>query len=449
MKLLSRVVWSEGMHLAPHHFQTQTRYFEDAIRFAVSALWFKPYGLTACEMDGEALKNGTVSVLQARGLFPDGLPFYIPGSDPPPDARSIGHLFSPMRDSQVIHLAIPRRKTEGGAFESSDDNHHDSRFVEETRFIADETHGGDERPIAVGRKNFRLLLDTELTEDLTTLPIARVRRDGAGHLAYDSNFIPPLLAVSGSEALLELLRGLCDLLDEKSRSITEAARQSGSALPDAYRRDLASFWFLHTVNSSLGGLRHQMLAKKGHPEEVYTLLARLAGGLCCFALDAHPRDLPAYDHDNLTECFETMARRIRGWLELMVPTNCVSLPFRPGAPYFWALTVESRHLEKARWILEVQSKAGESSVITKVPQLVKVCSQKFVPELVRRAVPGMDLTHLPVPPPAVQAKVEAQYFSITRSGPCWDHIVQTRQVGVYVPGDLPDPLLELHIVLEN
>jgi type VI secretion system protein ImpJ len=449
MNLLSRVVWSEGMHLAPHHFQTQIRYFEDAIRFAVSALWFKPYGLTACAMDSEALKNGTVSVLQARGLFPDGLPFYIPGSDAPPEPRSIAHVLSPMRDSQVIHLAIPRRFTEGSEFGSSDNDHRDSRFVEETRFIADETHGGDERPIAMGRKNFRLCLDTELTDGLTTLPIARVRRDGAGHLAYDSAFIPPLLALSGSEALLELLRGLCDLMDEKSRAITEAARQSGAALPDAYRRDLASFWFLHTVNSNLGGLRHQLLARKGHPEETYTLLAKLAGGLCCFALDAHPRDLPAYDHDNLTECFETLARRIRGWLELMVPTNCVTIPFRPHMPYVWALSVEAHHLEKARWILEVQSKAGEASVIAKVPQLVKVCSQKFVPELVRRAVPGMDLTHLPVPPPAVEAKVEAQYFSITRSGPCWDHIVQTRQVGVYVPGDLPDPTLALHIVLEN
>jgi len=90
MKLLSRVVWSEGMHLAPHHFQTQSRYFEDAIHFAVSSLWFAPYGLAACEMDHEALKNATVAVLQARGLFPDGLPFYIPGSDPPPEPRSIG-----------------------------------------------------------------------------------------------------------------------------------------------------------------------------------------------------------------------------------------------------------------------------------------------------------------------------------------------------------------------
>ena len=30
MKLLSRVVWAEGMYLAPQHFQAQNRYFEEA-----------------------------------------------------------------------------------------------------------------------------------------------------------------------------------------------------------------------------------------------------------------------------------------------------------------------------------------------------------------------------------------------------------------------------------
>ena len=29
MKHLSRLVWSEGMYLGPHHFQAQSRYFED------------------------------------------------------------------------------------------------------------------------------------------------------------------------------------------------------------------------------------------------------------------------------------------------------------------------------------------------------------------------------------------------------------------------------------
>ena len=47
MKQLRRVVWTEGMYLAPQHFQTQGRYLEDSLAFAVSSLWFRPYGLLA------------------------------------------------------------------------------------------------------------------------------------------------------------------------------------------------------------------------------------------------------------------------------------------------------------------------------------------------------------------------------------------------------------------
>src|ERR1700689_4800405 len=58
MNFLSRVVWSEGMYLGPQHFQAQSRYFEDSIKFAISSLWFKPYGLLGCGLDEEALRNG-------------------------------------------------------------------------------------------------------------------------------------------------------------------------------------------------------------------------------------------------------------------------------------------------------------------------------------------------------------------------------------------------------
>jgi type VI secretion system protein ImpJ len=41
------------------------------------------------------------------------------------------------------------------------------------------------------------------------------------------------------------------------------------------------------------------------------------------------------------------------------------------------------------------------------------------------------------------------YFAISQGGPCWDHILRTRKVGVYLPGDLGDATFELTIVLEN
>jgi len=87
MKYLSPVVWAEGMYLGPHHFQAQSRYFEDSILFATSSLWHCNYGLSVYAMDPEALTNGTVSVLHARGIFPDGLQFHMPESDPLPEPR--------------------------------------------------------------------------------------------------------------------------------------------------------------------------------------------------------------------------------------------------------------------------------------------------------------------------------------------------------------------------
>src|SRR5687767_1674771 len=95
------------MHLAQHTFQTQNRYFEDSIRFAVSHLFVKPYGLAGLELDAEAVRNGTVSVLHARGVMPDGLAFLIPDGDPAPPPLEIRDLFSPTAESHLIQLAIP------------------------------------------------------------------------------------------------------------------------------------------------------------------------------------------------------------------------------------------------------------------------------------------------------------------------------------------------------
>src|SRR5260370_41238054 len=93
MKCISRVVWYEGMYLGPHHFQVQGRYLEDSIRFATSSLWYQAYGLVGGQFDPQALRNGIVWLLHARGIFPDGLTFHMPESDPLPEALTLAALF--------------------------------------------------------------------------------------------------------------------------------------------------------------------------------------------------------------------------------------------------------------------------------------------------------------------------------------------------------------------
>jgi len=153
---------------------------------------------------------------------------------------------------------------------------------------------------------------------------------------------------------------------------------------------------------------------------------------------------------DLAGCFGALDHHIRTHLETVVPTNVITIPLQKSSDYFYEGDIkDQRCLDRARWIFAIRSATGEVEVIGKTPQLVKICSKQFVPKLVERALPGMGLSHLPTPPSSISAKVDAQYFSISRSGPCWDHIVQTRQVGIYVPGELPDPELELLIILES
>lgn len=451
MKRLSKVVWSEGMYLGPHHFQTQSRFHEEVTHFEVSNLWVEPYGFVGIELDAEALRNGTVSLIHARGLFPDGLPFSMPEEDPVPPARSVGDHFPPTYESLKVSLAVPPYNPGGAncALQETG-NHAPLRYVAETESFPDENTGMDDKPVKLGRKNIQFLFDTEPAEGLITLPTAVIKRDGSGHFIFEERFIPPCVQISASEYLLMLARRLIDILQEKSRTLSLDNRDRGKFRTGFSAQEISKFWYLHAVNSSLAPLRHLYLTKRGHPEELFREFLRLAGALCTFSIDAHPRDLPLYSHLELGRCFETLDQHIRTYLDLVVPSNCIAIPLKPTANYFYEGDItDQRCLDRARWIFAIQSPIGDAEVITRTLQLVKVCSAQFVPELVRRALAGMELTHLQVPPSAVSPKVESQYFAVSRTGPCWDHIVQTRRVGVYIPGDLPKPEIELLVVLES
>lgn len=447
MKQLTRVVWSEGMHLGPHHFQAQSRYFEDSIHWATTSLWFAPYGLIGCAMDSEALRNGTLSIVHARGLFPDGLAFNMPECDVLPAARNIVDLISPVRDAATVLLGIPQRKPDGLNVVEAESQVNGARYTAEVRSLHDENTGRDEKPVKLGRKNMRLLLDDEVSEDTVALPVARVKRDGAGHFVFDPDFVAPCLNIDSSDRLMEMLRRLIEILEEKS---TTLAQPEGTGARGFSQQELAKFWLLHSVNSSLAPLRHLYFAKRGHPEELYLVLARLAGALCTFGLDSDPRKLPLYSHDNLTECFSALDQHIRAHLETMIPTNVISIVLEAVDDYFYSGAVaDQRCFGRSRWVFGMEASVGEADLISKAPQLVKICSQAFIGKLVQKALPGLTLMHQPAPPPAISPRVETQYFAINKAGPCWDHIEATRSVGVYVPGELTNPRIELFIILEG
>ncbi len=448
MRFLSRVVWAEGMYLSPHHFQTQSRYFEDSIAFLAAALRHEPWGLLHAELDRKAIRNGSAVLLHASGIFPDGLTFELPNSDPPPPPRNLLDVFPPTDAVLPLYLTVPARRDNGFDCDPGPVANC-SRLSLMRRTFRDETNGVDEREIDLGQKNIRLTTQAELTPELLSIPLARVLRDGRGHLICDEEFIPACLRLNASEPLMLLVKRLIEAVSEKSAAVSRSARRPGRFEAGTSALDVANYWFLHALHSAIPPLQHLSATRHAHPEDVYVELSRLAGALCTFSFDADPRQLPSYDHRDPGPVFRALDTHIRRQLEIVVPSNTVGLDFHPVEPYIQAADVrDERCLRRARWILGVRSSLPESELLLQVPRLVKVCSSRFVPELVKRALPGMVLTHLPVPPAALRAEADMQYFAIETSGPCWEHILQTRSVGVYIPGEISHPVFEVTIVVE-
>ena len=126
MKQLSHIVWNEGMHLAQHHFQAQSRFFEDTVQFALTSLFFKPYGIVACELDADTLMNDSVSLIHARGVMPDGLPFDIPSGDAP---------VAPLADSRPVLADVgqPSRAARDSGLSAGSAQLRDERRARATR----------------------------------------------------------------------------------------------------------------------------------------------------------------------------------------------------------------------------------------------------------------------------------------------------------------------------
>ena len=282
------------------------------------------------------------------------------------------------------------------------------------------------------------------------MPLARIQRDGGGHFIFDEKFVPPVLRFNSSTALMNIARRLIDILTQKNTTFAGSTRGYDRQSSGMSAQQISTFWFLHAVDSALASFRHLYLSKQSHPEELYCEMLRLGGALCTFGLNSSAAALPVYDHMDLQACFEALDAHIREHLELVIPTNCISLKLEQTDRYFWEGDItDTRILGNARWYFSIAANIGEAELITGTPALVKVCSARFVAELVKRALPGMKLTHVSTPPASLAPRITNQYFTVNRSGPCWDHLMETRRLGIYVPGDIPTPQLDLLVLIDS
>ena len=82
-----------------------------------------------------------------------------------------------------------------------------------------------------------------------------------------------------------------------------------------------------------------------------------------------------------------------------MPSNVVSMPLKLTQPAIYAAALANdKYMFNTRKYLAISADLPERELLRRVPQLVKPCSATHIETLIRQALPGMELVHVPSRP---------------------------------------------------
>ena len=202
MSAYSKVVWSEGLFLQPHHLQQQDRYVERYVEQRCRSLVPFSWGFSEVELERDLLSIGTLALRRASGVFPDGTPMRMPDDDPLPEPLTIGEQ---VRD-QIVYLAVPVRRVGAQEVDRAPGPDALARHAVREWDAADTSAtSGSSAVLEVGALRSRLLLASELTPAYASIPLAHVvERRPDNQVVLEERFMPTVLRSSAASRLADL-----------------------------------------------------------------------------------------------------------------------------------------------------------------------------------------------------------------------------------------------------
>jgi type VI secretion system protein ImpJ len=443
MSWYSKVFWSEGLFLRPHHLQQNDRYLEHLIDKRVRRISPYPWGFDELEIDQDLAQQSKFAVRRASGVLPDGTPFDIPADSPLPDAIDVPEGAAGQIAWLVMPLAAPNtREVDESTADSA------SRYIRTSETFIDSTSSlrlEEEVEIAVPRLSFELRKTSK--PGYMGLGIARVLEVRDKNVLFDERFVPPMLVCAAHPVIDGWLNRIIGWIDAKLEELARYAvdPSSGGGLQSV------DYLVLQLLNREIPALIHLQRSGYIHPERLYEQLLRLAGELSTFATtERRARDYPAYDHDDLENVFAPLIRDIQEFLSARLGRRAIRLEIIERAQNAFLSPIRDRSLfRSATFVLEVAARRPLVEIQNDFPHLFKVGPNTRMNEIVHANLPGLPLVHLPTPPPQIRAITDHVYFYLDRKSQLWPDFSNAASIGMHFSGDWPELELYLWAILED
>ncbi|WP_186066415.1 type VI secretion system baseplate subunit TssK [Burkholderia gladioli] len=412
----NKVVWSEGLFLRPQHMQQQERYLERYVELRAGALRPHAWGFQELELESDLLAIGKLGIKRARGVFPDGTPFAMPGDDPLPPPLDIE---SNWRD-QVVHLTLPLRSATqpDSAWPGADgDQLYRYRVREaEVRDASGSMEGLT--ALEVAGMSARLVPDAQPTEGLMRIPVARVVECRADRrVVLDEGFMPSALKTEAAARLVTFLSELLGLLHQRGEALAGRVAETdrGGAA------EIADFLMLQVINRYQPLVAHLAAAPLLHPEALYQLLIELAGELATFtAPGKRAQAFPPYRHEMLRESFEPVIVALRIALSAVLEQSAVPIPLQQRKYGVWVGVVpDLTLLDTATFVLAAKADMKAEDMRRQLPTQSKIGPVEKIRDLVNLQLPGIGVSPMAVAPRQLPYTSGFLYFECDRNSSMW------------------------------
>ncbi len=433
MSLNNKVIWSEGMFLNPQHFQQQERYFERYIQASIAAVASYGWGLSEFEIDQQLLALGKISVVKAKGVFPDGTPFSIPDVDTAPAVFDVPENTL----NKQVYLAIPLKRAGAVEVQPQESSRGLARYYPDevsARNIASDA--GDNQKVEVGKLRLRVMLEGDDVSGYACIGMVKITesRDDKNVL-LDDQFYATTVDTQCVPKLHGFLSELSGLLHQRAEAIAGRladARRGGTA-------EVSDYMMLQFLNRIEPLANHLHSLRGLHPVDLYRELIQMAGEIATFvSAQKRPDAFPAYLHDDLHATFSPVMASLRKSLSMVYEQTAVSMPLIEKSFGVRVSAINDRSLlSSASFVLAVRADLAEEVVRNRLPAQIKIGPVERIRELVNAAMPGITLKALPVAPRQIPFRSETVYFELEKQSAFWNELKKSGGFAMHVGGDFP------------
>ena len=460
MDIQRPIFWHQGLFLQPHHFQQNDLYIQGLQ--APLRKFLSPYfwGIAGFEYSKGALENLTFDIVSGEFLFPDGTYVVFPGNSVLA-GRSFEKAWVDLGKPFTIYLGL--KKMDESGINSSELSQPDQITSVATRYVSkpepedveDLYETGPAGQVKKMRIVLKLFWETEkdMVGDYLLLPLARLVKDGEA-IKVSPRFIPPALTIQSSAFLDQIVRDIRDQLTSRSRQLNEYKAQRGIHTSDFGARDMVFMLALRSLNRYVPLLFHFTESVTVHPWQVFGLLRQLIGELSSFSnkinVLGEQEDgrnlLGMYDHSDLSRCFVAAQSLISQLLDEITAGPEYVIELISDGTYFTADLSPAQFSVGNRYYVVVETEEGPDKVIDSLQGIAKLGSRESLPLLIARALPGVGLEHLPVPPQELPRRSHCLYFQINHHSDQWANVESSKNIGLYWDNAPDDFKAELMIV---